>query len=136
MVLPPSIARKRVLSSPRPLGHDWVYSVDPSASYTASLPAPTVDDASPVPESVPRQRRTSVAGGACAGSLSLRERLFPSGLSRSLHSSRDARVFSHPATQKCRAGLPWEVGGSRLRSRIPPRGRHLASVLTSGPCGA
>ena len=94
MVLPPSIARKRVLSSPRPLGHRWVYSVDPIVSCTASLPAPTVGDASPVPEPVPRQRRTPVAGGACAGLPSLRERLDPSErVSRAArHSSRLSRA--------------------------------------------
>jgi hypothetical protein len=60
------------LSSPRPLGHKWVYSsavcckrrrnpvrsapsgVDPIVSYTASLPAPSVGDVSPAPEPVPR----------------------------------------------------------------------------------
>ena len=40
--LPASHANKGVLSSPRPIGHDWVYSVDPIASCTARLPAPTV----------------------------------------------------------------------------------------------
>ena len=39
----PSIAEKRVLSSPRPIGHDWVYSA------VAVTPAPSIPAATAVP---------------------------------------------------------------------------------------
>ncbi len=75
-------------------------------SCTASLPAPTVGDASPVPESVPRQRRTPVAGGACAGSRSLRERLShdPPPRGRTLAQAAVLRAHSNTADSVCRIG--------------------------------
>ena len=69
--------------------------LDSFVSCTAWLPAPTVAVASLVPEPRWRLRRTPVAGGACAGSPSLRASL------AGVNAGRVSRRPSDPRTARC-----------------------------------